>query len=90
MLTGLIRKLYERPQRVAATFTPCQLAGWRRLRNAFPEITGKRRSLAVGLFCGYVQTHDAIKGSPRHLTLSIRTEPLYPLAIRALPGQHPL
>jgi coenzyme F420 hydrogenase subunit beta len=61
MLATLIPELIKRPRRVAATFTPCQLAGWQMAAERIPVL---RRSpvLAIGLFCGQIQSYDALRG----------------------------
>jgi coenzyme F420 hydrogenase subunit beta len=61
MLTDLIRALAERPRRIAVSFTPCQLAGWRAARERIPELR-KSSVIAIGLFCGYIQSYDSLTG----------------------------
>lgn len=61
MLADLIQALMREPRRVAATFTPCQLAGWRLATQRIPRLR-ESTVISVGLFCGYVQTHDVING----------------------------
>jgi coenzyme F420 hydrogenase subunit beta len=59
VLAELIPALMKRPRRVAATFTPCQLAGWRMASERIPVLRNSE-VIAVGLFCGYVQRYEAL------------------------------
>lgn len=73
LLACLIRELMKRPQRIAATFTPCQLAGWRKAAESIPRLR-ESTVTAVGFFCGYIQTYDAIKGVASTLGLEYPDE----------------
>ena len=59
MLAELIPALMERPRRIAAAFTPCQLAGLRLAIKRIPRLL-ESDITSIGLFCGYVQSYDAL------------------------------
>jgi coenzyme F420 hydrogenase subunit beta len=55
----IIAELCRRPRRIAITCTPCQLGGWMRATERLPALR-ECLQLSVGLFCGYVQSYDAL------------------------------
>jgi coenzyme F420 hydrogenase subunit beta len=61
MLATLIPNLLKRPRLVAATFTPCQLAGWRLAAKRIPRLR-ESTVIAIGLFCGYIHSNDVLDG----------------------------
>jgi coenzyme F420 hydrogenase subunit beta len=61
MLATLIPELMRKPLRVAGTFTPCQLAGWRLAAENLPRLR-QSAVISAGLFCGYIQDHGVLEG----------------------------
>ncbi len=59
VLTRLIPELMREPRRIAGTFTPCQLAGWREATEHVPRLR-ESEVISIGLFCGYVQSYKAL------------------------------
>ncbi|HOF87093.1 MAG TPA: Coenzyme F420 hydrogenase/dehydrogenase, beta subunit C-terminal domain, partial [Armatimonadota bacterium] len=59
LLQTVLPALRERPRRIALTATPCQLAGWYRATTLLPRLR-EYLVLAIGLFCGHVQTTDSL------------------------------
>jgi coenzyme F420 hydrogenase subunit beta len=59
MLATLIPELRTRPRRLAMTVTACQLGGWTRATELIPKLR-ESAILTIGLFCGYVQSYDAL------------------------------
>lgn len=59
MLATVIPELRKRSRRIAMTVTPCQLAGLRRATERIPKLRDSI-VLTVGLFCGYIQSYDAL------------------------------
>jgi coenzyme F420-reducing hydrogenase beta subunit len=59
MLATLIPELRKRPRRIAMTLTPCQLGGWTRATERIPKLR-ESTVLTIGLFCGQIQTYDAL------------------------------
>ncbi len=61
ILATLIPELRKCPRRVAMTMTPCQLGGWRRACERIPKLR-ESQVLSIGLFCGQIQSYDALTG----------------------------
>ena len=59
MLATLIPELRKHPRRIAMTVTPCQLGGWRRATERIPKLQ-ESTVLTLGLFCGQIQSYDAL------------------------------
>ncbi|MBB5348077.1 coenzyme F420-reducing hydrogenase beta subunit [Desulfoprunum benzoelyticum] len=59
MLATLIPELRKRPRRIAMTVTPCQLGGWVRATERIAKLR-ESTVLALGLFCGQIQSYDSI------------------------------
>ncbi|MCP4541870.1 MAG: 4Fe-4S dicluster domain-containing protein [Chloroflexi bacterium] len=59
MLAKLIPELRKNPRRIAMTMTPCQLGGWLSASERIPKLR-KSTVLVVGLFCGQIQSYDAL------------------------------
>ena len=60
LMATVISELRKRPRRIALAVTPCQLGGWMRAAKELPQIRDCL-VLSIGLFCGQVQTYDALK-----------------------------
>ncbi len=60
----IIAELRRRPRRIAMTCTPCQLGGWMRATERMPKLR-ECLVLAIGLFCGQVQTYDSLQAIAR-------------------------
>lgn len=59
MLATLIPELRKHPRRIAMTVTPCQLGGWMRAVERIPKLR-ESSVLTIGLFCGQIQSYDAL------------------------------
>lgn len=59
MLATLIPELKKRPRRIAMTVSPCRLGGWLRALERVPKLR-KSTVLTIGLFCGQIQSYDAL------------------------------
>jgi len=59
MLAALIPELRKHPRRIAMTVTPCQLGGWLRASERIPKLR-ESTVLTIGVFCGQIQTYDAL------------------------------
>lgn len=59
MLATLIPELLKEPRRIAMVATPCQLAGWIKAKDKIPKLR-KSTVFTLGLFCGQVQSYDAL------------------------------
>lgn len=59
MLATLIPELRSRPRRIAMVVTPCQLGGYTRATEQIPRLS-KSTVLTIGLFCGQIQSFDAL------------------------------
>ena len=59
LLATLIPELLKHPCRIAMTATPCQLGGWARATECIPKLR-KSTVLTLGLFCGQIQSYDAL------------------------------
>lgn len=58
-LATIIPELRSRPRRVALMLTPCQCGGLWRARELLPKLR-ESRILIIGLFCGQIQSYDAL------------------------------
>ena len=59
VLATLIPELRKRPRRIAMTVTPCQLGGWTRATELISKLR-ESTVLTIGLFCGQIQSYDAL------------------------------
>lgn len=59
LLATVIPELRKRPRRLAMTVIPCQLGGWLRARERMPRLR-QSQVLTIGLFCGQIQSYDAL------------------------------
>jgi coenzyme F420-reducing hydrogenase beta subunit len=68
VLAVLIPELMRKPRRIAGTFTPCQLGGWHEATKHIPRLK-ESGVISVGLFCGYVQSYDALSSAAASIGL---------------------
>lgn len=58
-MAEIIPALRRRPRRVALTVTPCQLAGLKLATERVPKLR-ESEIITLGLFCGQIQTYEAL------------------------------
>ncbi len=58
-LATIIPELRRCPRRIAMTVIPCQLGAWNRATEKVPRLR-QSQILSIGLFCGQIQTYEAL------------------------------